>query len=156
MLPPLLDYPNHLARMYLLPHLPDAALARYYTVHWTPIPDLAMDGIVPFLAKVMPLEWAGKLFIALTFLLLAGGTGGDPSCPVRPLVALVAARLPAALYAAPALGLHELPLRLRLGAGRVRGLDRARRRHWLLRLVLGTVFAVAIYFRISWRSACMR
>ncbi len=31
-LPPLLDYPNHLARMYLLPHLPDAGLARYYIV----------------------------------------------------------------------------------------------------------------------------
>lgn len=75
-LPPLLDYPNHLARMHLLPHLPDAVLHRFYTVAWAPLPNLAMDGVIPVLAAFMPPEWAGKLFILLTFFLLAGGAAG--------------------------------------------------------------------------------
>ncbi|HKT20241.1 MAG TPA: hypothetical protein VJR47_19465 [Stellaceae bacterium] len=72
-LPPLLDYPNHLARMHLLPRLPDAILERSYAVAWAPLPNLAMDGVIPWLAAIMPLEWAGKLFILLAFALLAGG-----------------------------------------------------------------------------------
>lgn len=73
-LPPLLDYPNHMARMHLLPSLPDPVLHRFYSVAWAPLPNLAMDGVIPVLAAFMPAEWAGKLFILLTFLLLAGGT----------------------------------------------------------------------------------
>jgi hypothetical protein len=73
-LPPLLDYPNHLARMALLAGGPDAALGAYYRVDWAPLPDLAMDLIVPVLSRAMPLELAGKLFILMIFALLAGGT----------------------------------------------------------------------------------
>ncbi|HWE76513.1 MAG TPA: hypothetical protein VG328_25340 [Stellaceae bacterium] len=145
-LPPLLDYPNHLARMYLLPRLPDAALARYYIVQWTPIPDLAMDGIVPFLAKVVPLEWAGKLFIVLIFLLLAGGTAA--------IHRVLFGRW--SLWSL--LGFLLLYTRLLLWGfmGYLFGCGLALtafaiwialdRRHWLLRLIAGTVFAVAIYF----------
>src|SRR5512137_1861145 len=44
--PPLFDYPNHLARMYLLLHLPDSEpLRRFYEQHWAPVPNLAMDAI---------------------------------------------------------------------------------------------------------------
>lgn len=73
--PPLTDYPNHLARMWIL--LQDGAipeLARNYVVHWQLLPNLAMDLIVPALAQVMPLELAGRLFIALTMLSLIVGT----------------------------------------------------------------------------------
>jgi hypothetical protein len=144
-LPPLLDYPNHLARMYLLPHLPDAELARYYTVHWTPIPDLAMDGIVPFLAKVMPLEWAGKLFIALTFLLLAGGTAAIHRALFGrwSLWSLLAFLL---LYTRLLLwGFMGYLFGCGLALAAFAAWIVLSRRHWLLRLVLGTVFAVAIY-----------
>ena len=71
---PLLDWPNHLARMHVLRDIGDSPLLQQiYAVHWRPIPDLAMDLIVPPLARVMPLETAGKAFIALTFFLMAGG-----------------------------------------------------------------------------------
>jgi hypothetical protein len=71
---PLLDYPNHLARMYLLARLQDSpALQAFYAADWHPIPNLAMDLTVPFLSRVVPLVWAGKLFVLATFLLLAGG-----------------------------------------------------------------------------------
>ena len=72
--PPLFDYPNHLARMYLLLHLSDSEpLRRFYELHWALVPNLAMDAIVPPLARAIPLAWAGKLFVVATFALLAGG-----------------------------------------------------------------------------------
>ena len=73
-LPPLLDYPNHLSRMYLLPSLPADDLRQFYTVAWAPLANLGMDGVVPFLAKIMPLEWAGKVFLLMIFAFTAGGT----------------------------------------------------------------------------------
>ena len=71
---PLVDYPNHLARMALLAHLPDdPTLQRYYALAWHPIPDLAMDAVVPPLLSSIGLAAAGKVFVLATFLLLAGG-----------------------------------------------------------------------------------
>jgi hypothetical protein len=73
--PPLSDYPNHLARMWVLAHgreIPE--LASNYVAHWRAIPNLAMDLIVPPLAQIMPIEIAGRFFLALTILGLVGGT----------------------------------------------------------------------------------
>lgn len=73
--PPLVDYPDHLARMWILVNgtaIPD--LARNYVVHWRVLPDLAMDLVVPLLSLAMPVERAGRIFIALTMLALIGGT----------------------------------------------------------------------------------
>ena len=73
-LPPLLDYPNHLARMAILAADGSSArLDQFYAVHWAPLPNLAMDLIVPLLARLMPLELAGKLFLVLIFALMTGG-----------------------------------------------------------------------------------
>jgi NADH:ubiquinone oxidoreductase subunit 6 (subunit J) len=68
-LPPLLDYPNHLARMHLLA----AGGGRFYAVRWAPLPNLAEDLFVPPLARLVPLETAGKLFLVAIFALTAGG-----------------------------------------------------------------------------------
>ena len=145
-LPPLLDYPNHLARMSLLPSLgADSPLARYLAVRWAPLPNLGMDGVVPFLASVMPLEWAGKLFIALTFVLIAGGTAalhrvlyGRWSSWTLLAFLLLYTRLllwgfMGYLFGC-GLALCAFPAWIAL-----------RQRHWLLRVVLGVVFALAIY-----------
>jgi len=69
-LPPLVDYPNHLARLHLIAEGGNA----FYAARWAPLPDLAADLVVPALARVMPLELAGKAFLVLTFALIAGGT----------------------------------------------------------------------------------
>src|SRR4029077_17543117 len=42
-------------------------------VRWAPLPNLAGDIIVPPLARIMPLELAGKLFLVATFALMLGG-----------------------------------------------------------------------------------
>jgi hypothetical protein len=73
--PALVDYPNHLARMWILVHGRDIpALASNYVAHWRLIPDLAMDLIVPPLAHLIGVEPAGRVFIALTMLALVTGT----------------------------------------------------------------------------------
>jgi hypothetical protein len=73
-LPPLVDYPNHLARMHVLIEQPrSAALQQYYELRWSPLPNLAMDLTVPVLARIMPLEWAGKVFVLIFLALLPAG-----------------------------------------------------------------------------------
>jgi len=144
-LPPLLDFPNHLARMHLLPSLPSPALERFYAVAWAPLPNLAMDGLVPLLARFMPLLWAGKLFVVLTFLLLAGGAAAIHRVLFRfwsPWSCLAFLLLYSRLLLWGFLGfLFGCGLALFAFAAWL-GL---RERHWLLRIALGCVFATAIY-----------
>jgi hypothetical protein len=68
-LPPLVDYPNHLARMRLIAEGGD----RFYAVRWAPLPNLGEDLIVPPLTRLIPLETAGRLFLLIIFALVAGG-----------------------------------------------------------------------------------
>ncbi len=73
--PPLVDYPNHLARMWILAQngaVPE--LASNYAVDWRLLPNLGMDLVVPALTQIMPLDVAGRAFIALTMLSLLAGT----------------------------------------------------------------------------------
>lgn len=73
--PPLVDYPNHLARMHILAHagsIPE--LQRNYVATGTVHPNMAMELVVPPLARFMPIYMAGKVFIALTILLMLAGT----------------------------------------------------------------------------------
>lgn len=73
--PPLVDYPNHLARMHILARWEEIpALQQNYAVHWTLQPNMAMDLIVPQLARFMSIYTAGKVFIAATMMMLVGGT----------------------------------------------------------------------------------
>ncbi len=74
-IPPLVDYPNHLARMAVLLHDGDgSAIASNYVAHWRLLPNLAMDLVVPALAQILPLELAGRIFVGLTMMLLILGT----------------------------------------------------------------------------------
>jgi hypothetical protein len=74
-MPPLLDYPNHLARAFVLASLPsDPVLARFYAPHWSIIPNLALDLVAPGLIQVLPVHVAGRLLIAVAVLLPVLGT----------------------------------------------------------------------------------
>ena len=91
--PPLHDYPNHLARVFLLGHLGDsAALQAHYSITWLPYPNLAFDVIGTGLAMVVSPQLAGRLFLVLLptlFMIgadrLARALHGQPSWSV-PLV----------------------------------------------------------------------
>ncbi len=69
-IPPLLDYPNHLARMEILYRLPgDADLAKIYSVNWRIVPNIGIDLTMPALMHILPLMAAGKVFVALALIL---------------------------------------------------------------------------------------
>ena len=70
--PPLLDYPNHLARGFVLNHLHDSAyrFAGSYTADWKPYPYILWDVLLVALQQAMPVETAGKLLLALTTVLV--------------------------------------------------------------------------------------
>jgi hypothetical protein len=73
--PPLVDYPNHLARMHILADAGGTpALQGNYVADWKLHPNMAMELIVPQLAQFLPIYMAGKVFIAASMLLLLGGT----------------------------------------------------------------------------------
>jgi hypothetical protein len=73
--PPLVDYPNHLARIHVLATLGDnPMLQEKYAAHWSLLPNLAMDALLVPLARVVPIYLLGKLFVLVTMLLFIGGT----------------------------------------------------------------------------------
>src|ERR1700730_4852897 len=70
--PPLLDYPNHLARSFVLAHLNDPAFtfSRFYRADWGAYPYLGMDAAIAVLGRLIPIETAGRLFLSLCALAL--------------------------------------------------------------------------------------
>jgi hypothetical protein len=73
-IPAMVDYPNHLGRMYAIADLgQDPLLAKYYLVRWHLIPNLAMDLMVPPLAHYIGIFAASNAFVVLTIVLMATG-----------------------------------------------------------------------------------
>jgi hypothetical protein len=144
---PLFDYPNHLARMHILADLARSHdLQRFYAIHWRPVPDLAMDAIVPTLAHIMPLDWAGRAFVLATLLLLAGGAAALHRVLFRvwstwPCLAFLL------LYSRILLwGFLNYLFGLGLALCAVAGWIALRQRPPALRLVVGAVAALALFF----------
>jgi hypothetical protein len=72
-IPAMIDYVNHLARMHLFV---DAAAGRpnpAYEIHWRFYPNLAMDLIVPVLARFVGVETAARLFLFASQTLVVSG-----------------------------------------------------------------------------------
>src|SRR5437762_2922065 len=60
--PPILDYPNHLARLFILAKAgQDPVLDGIWQPHWAVIPDLGIDLLVPPLMHILPPLEAGKI-----------------------------------------------------------------------------------------------
>lgn len=71
---PLVDYPNHLARAFILRHYIDVpSFAEAYTRTLVPIPNVAIDVIVVALQYVLPPVLAGKVFLIGVVLLWCAG-----------------------------------------------------------------------------------
>lgn len=72
-IPIIADYPNHVARMHILGNVnTETLLGERYISDFDFIPNLAMDLTIPWLAKIMPLDVAGRLFLAFTLLSTLG------------------------------------------------------------------------------------
>jgi len=64
-MPAMPDYPAHLAGFWLI----GGGAASHYSVAWDFVPNLASEVAVPALAKIMPLEFAARLFLTATVVL---------------------------------------------------------------------------------------
>lgn len=74
-IPPLTDYPAHLAGVHIQMSLADnSTLQTHYELHWKPLPNLAMQILVPALAEFLALFDAGRVFVAAAILLPVAGT----------------------------------------------------------------------------------
>lgn len=72
--PPLVDYPNHLARAWILFHYSDTPLFQQnYRFHAVPVPNLAVDIIIPLLLRGFGVFSAGKIFLLMTIVLFVAG-----------------------------------------------------------------------------------
>jgi hypothetical protein len=62
----MVDYPNHLARCYILAHYHDNPFFQQrYILDHSPLPNLAIDLIVTPLLRILPLIVAGKVFLSI-------------------------------------------------------------------------------------------
>ncbi len=86
-IPAMVDYPNHLARMYILASVGTPAANPFYQTAWALYPNLAMDLVIPQMARVTGVENATRLFLLLSEILLGerhhrhrvGGEGAHPA-----------------------------------------------------------------------------
>jgi hypothetical protein len=72
--PAVLDYPNHLARLYILAHPHDPVLSRMYAAHWSVLPNLGMDLLGTALLRLLPVHVAGRMLLALSLAAPLAGT----------------------------------------------------------------------------------
>src|SRR6266571_7741228 len=70
--PPLLDYPNHLARIFVLAHLKDPAFKfqDFFEADWGLYPYLGMDVLMLGLQRLFSIETAGRVLLSITVLAL--------------------------------------------------------------------------------------
>jgi hypothetical protein len=68
--PPLLDYPNHLARVFILTHIndPNYQFSQYYTATLGPYPYLTMDLLLTGLQKLCAIFTGGRIILSLCVL----------------------------------------------------------------------------------------
>lgn len=72
-IPAMVDYLNHLARMYILSQAGTPDANPHYEVAWAFYPNLAMDLIVPQIARFISVENAARTFLLLSQLLIISG-----------------------------------------------------------------------------------
>jgi hypothetical protein len=71
--PAMVDYNNHLARMFVLARDGTAQAHPYYQVTWSLVPNLAMDLIVPGIGRHIGVDLANRLFYLLSQILIVTG-----------------------------------------------------------------------------------
>jgi hypothetical protein len=144
-IPAMGDYPNHLARMYLLSANGTSSANPYYVVHWTLCPNLAMDLIVPALARFVGVPVAMKAFLVISQALIISGAIALEIIVQRrhQLAGFVAVT---ALYSLPfALGLLNFEFGMGLALWGIACWVVLENRPPYVRLVVHSLFAVGLY-----------
>jgi hypothetical protein len=74
--PVVTDYPNHLARWFVLFHMKDPAyhFAAFYTPAWGPLPYISPDILAMVLQNFLPIDVVGRCILSLCIILVTFGT----------------------------------------------------------------------------------
>src|SRR6202795_2002228 len=72
-IPAMVDYPNHLARMYILSASGTPDANPYYQTAWALYPNLAMDLAIPQMARLFGVETASRLFLLISQIGIVSG-----------------------------------------------------------------------------------
>ena len=145
-LPPLSDYPNHLARMHVIDAVgTDPYLSRFYTIEWQLIPNLMMDLIIPLLHRFMNVYLAGQIFIVLAFVLIGFGTLAFNRALTGRWSALPLIALPLLYNGVLLVGVMNYVFGIGLALWALAAWVALRERAWPWRFAISTLFALTLY-----------
>jgi hypothetical protein len=144
-IPAMVDYVNHLARMHLFV---DAATGRSnpaYEIDWRLYPNLAVDIVVPALARFVSVETAARLFLlASQTLVVSGAIALEMEVRGRHQLSGFAALI--ALYSLPFLwGLMNFEFGCGVALWAIVFWIHYREQPWLIRIALHTCFAIMLF-----------
>ena len=146
-LPPISDYINHLARMHVIATLnKNPLLADFYQIKWEVIPNLTMDLVVPWLAKIMTIYRAGQVFIVAMFALIISGTLALNRALIGRWSLLPLAAFPLLYNFDFLVGLMNYIFGIGVALWALAAWVNLRERTWSIRLFVSTCFAVTIFF----------
>jgi len=144
-IPAMIDYVNHLARMHLLVDADAGRSNPGYEIDWRLYPNLAVDIIVPVLARFVSVETAARLFLlASQTLVVSGAIALEIAVRGRHQISGFAALI--ALYTLPFLwGLLNFEFGCGVALWAIASWIHYRARPWPVRIALHTGFVVLLF-----------
>jgi hypothetical protein len=143
--PGLQDYPNHIARAFILLHPHDPILERLYRIQWTTLPNLGWDIWAIGVGRIFSLEWTGKLFLAFSFLLILSGCFTLSRTLHGKLTFAPLLAVPFLFNTGFSKGFLSFNLAVGCSLFAAAWWISVDERHWLLRLFVATLFSSLLY-----------
>ena len=144
--PPVLDYPNHLARMFVLAHPHDPILSRFYAPHWAILPNLGFDVTGMVLLKLLPVHVGGRILLAMSLLAPPLGVMAYSRAAFGRITGWALASSLAAFNGVFFLGFMNFLLSLGLGFALAGLWLVLRRRGWTAAAIAGALSSVLLFF----------
>ena len=146
-LPPLSDYINHLARMRVIAELSNnSQIATFYQLDWQVIPNLAMDIIVPPLARFVNVYLAGQIFLVAMFVIIISGLLVLNRALIGRFSVLPLLAIPLLYNYVFLVGLTNYIFGIGIAIWALAAWIVAREQAWPVRFGLSTGFVVALFF----------
>ncbi len=144
-IPAMVDYVNHLARMYILSQNGSADANPHYQVAWALYSNLAMDLLIPQMARLINVENATRLFLLLSqILIISGALALERVVKGRIQLAGFAALM--FLYCLPfSWGFVNFEFGLGVALWGIAGYLTVVERAWPMRFIVNAVFVTAVF-----------
>lgn len=140
------DYPNHLARAFVLLHPDDPVLSRHYRIVWDLLPNLGFDVWMIAVGRLVDPLVAGRLFQAATMIGTIAGVFALSAALSRRLTALPLLAVPLLFNTGFAMGFLGFNLSMAIMSFACAWWVWAERFHPALRLAGGTLACTVLYF----------